>query len=403
MVFEDDVRGRNYSLSMDIWPEKRVVSGRQWILLEMGGNPTKGCKTFYLGVKGRDDLGYSRFRIYATPDQGVSQSPSNWSSQRELAVLPMPVGGGTTSGSGMYADGTRVPLSATPSAGYEFDGWYDPDSGQIFSASANMDYTVTGSDRTIFARFRPKAGAGTGGDAPAPFPVLAFTAAKAKVLDGAVYDAAGNVAGVIRLKVAKPNAKRRTTKVSGSVTLLDGKRRSLKAATAAVPADAPVAASAAVKGLGTLAVRIGDDGFSGTLGAYAVRSAKVGGRWSRGAGVSVAFSGGLPAGTLDSLLPDAVPVAAKGGKWAFAKAASVKLKKGALTVDTAKGRTNLSAMKLTYAPKTGLFKGSFKLYAIQGGKLKKFTAKVTGVVVEDSGAGVAKLAKPAATWSVAVE
>ncbi|MBP5509566.1 MAG: hypothetical protein J6Z49_01460, partial [Kiritimatiellae bacterium] len=113
--------------------------------------------------------------------------------------------------------------------------------------------------------------------------------------------------------------------------------------------------------------------------------------------------GGLPAGTLDSLLPDAVPVAAQGGKWAFAKAASVKLKKGALTVDTAKGRTNLSAMKLSYAPKTGLFKGSFKLYAIQGGKLKKFTAKVTGVVVEDAGAGVAKLAKPAATWSVAVE
>lgn len=30
-VFEDDVGGRNYSLSLDIWPEKKVVLGRQWI------------------------------------------------------------------------------------------------------------------------------------------------------------------------------------------------------------------------------------------------------------------------------------------------------------------------------------------------------------------------------------
>ncbi len=157
LVFEDDVKGRNYSLSMDIWPEKRVVSGRQWILLEMGGNPTKGCKTFYLGVKGRDEVGYSRFRIYATPDQGVSQRPSDWSSQRELAVLPVPIGSGTVSGSGMYASGTRVSLSAKPNAGYEFEGWYDLSSGQTFSTSANLSYTTTGSDKTIFARFRQKA------------------------------------------------------------------------------------------------------------------------------------------------------------------------------------------------------------------------------------------------------
>ena len=157
LVFEDDVKGRNYSLSMDIWPEKRVVSGRQWILLEMGGNPTKGCKTFYLGVKGRDEVGYSRFRIYATPDQGVSQNPSHWSNQRELYVLPIPIGGGATSGCGMYASGTRVSLSAKPNAGYEFEGWYDLSSGQTFSTSTNLSYTTTGSDKTIFARFRQKA------------------------------------------------------------------------------------------------------------------------------------------------------------------------------------------------------------------------------------------------------
>lgn len=44
--------------------------------------------------------------------------------------------------------------------------------------------------------------------------------------------------------------------------------------------------------------------------------------------------------------------------------------------------------------KTWSFQSSFKIYAVQKGKLKKHTVKVTDVVVEGSGAG---LAKPAAT------
>ena len=94
----------------------------------------------------------------------------------------------------------------------------------------------------------------------------------------------------------------------------------------------------------------------------------------------------------------------KNGKWAFAKAAGVKWakpKKGTilaiydeasgkgLVVDTSKGRTNLSGLKLAYTPKTGTFKGSFKVYAIQNGKLKKFTARVTGIVVNGTGYGIA--------------
>ncbi len=150
-VFEDDVGERNYSLSLDIWPEKKVVSGRQWILLEIGGNPTKGCKTFYLGLKGRDEAGYSRFRIYATPDQGVPQTPSSWSSQRELAVLPTPIGGGTTSGSGMYANGTQVTLSATAAKGYTFDKWSDGDTNPSRTV-------VVDANRVIYACFKEAEG-----------------------------------------------------------------------------------------------------------------------------------------------------------------------------------------------------------------------------------------------------
>ena len=118
----------------------------------------------------------------------------------------------------------------------------------------------------------------------------------------------------------------------------------------------------------------------------------------------------LPAGTVAELLPDGEPVIAKGGKWAFNKAAGVKLSKDKTSAerDTSKGKTNLSGLKLTYTPKTGLFKGTFKVYALEGAdgakKLKKYTVAVTGVVVDGKGVGQAAIKRPAAgPWVVAVE
>ena len=116
-------------------------------------------------------------------------------------------------------------------------------------------------------------------------------------------------------------------------------------------------------------------------------------------------SSGLPSS--EEFLPDGEPVIPKAGKWSFAKAASVKYAKDkktnqvGLVIDTKKG-TNLSAMKLTYTPKTGIFKGSFKIYAIQGGKLKKFTVKVIGMVVDGKGWGSASV-KKVGTWPVVIE
>ena len=278
-----------------------------------------------------------------------------------------------------------------------FDGWYTEEVGGMRIA----DTETVRSGMTYYAHWTPSVSGGGTEPAPDPTPqpdpdvASAWTAKKAVTLNGAVYDAAGNVAGVVQLKVAKPNAKKHNAKVSGSVTLLDGKKRTLKAAAFAVPADAPISANLSVKGLGTLSLVIGDDGFDGSVGAYTVAPAKVGGKWTRtDAAVYVAFGGAaLPAGTVESLLPDGEPVRAKGGKWAFDKAASIKYKKGALSGDNDPKKPNLSAMKLAYTPKTGLFKGSFKIYALQGGKLKKFTVKVTGVVVDGGGVGVAVLPK----------
>ena len=303
LVFEDDVKGRNYSLSMDIWPEKRVVSGRQWILLEMGGNPTKGCKTFYLGVKGRDDVGYSRFRIYATPDQGVSQNPSNWSSQRELAVLPMPIGGGTTSGSGMYANGTRVSLSAMPNVGYEFEGWYDKSNGLLIGTSVSIAYVTTGGDKTVFAKFRQKSAptptptptpepgpeptptpTPTPTPEPTPEPVVVpelydeteiagtVPTAAASVYDGYLVDAKGNVAGSIQVKVGKPG---KDGKAAVKATVMVGAaKKSLKAdgGKAAIAADGPT--SIRLVGGEACEVTLGAEGLSGTYGPYLIDGAR---------------------------------------------------------------------------------------------------------------------------------
>jgi hypothetical protein len=236
----------------------------------------------------------------------------------------------------------------------------------------------------------------------------AWTAKKAATLNGALYGSDCNVAGVVQLKVAKPTTKKgvTTAKVSGYVMLMDGKRKSVKSVKVEVPNGGPITVAATVKDLGTLTATIGDDGFTGTVGGYSVQTASVGGSWTKsGTAVAVDFAGGsaLPDGTIAELLPNGEPVLAKGGKWAFEKSASVKLKNGALVGTDDPKKPNLSAMKLAYAPKTGIFKGSFKIYAVQGGKLKNFSVKVNGFVVEGTGCGRATLAKPQSSWSVSVE
>ena len=233
--------------------------------------------------------------------------------------------------------------------------------------------------------------------------VASYDVPKAVALPGVVYDG-GDVAGVVELKLGKVSKGK--GKVSGSFTGLNGKKFTIRAVNVTgIDGTAPVSVSLDVKGYGKMSLTIGGKQFAGSMGKYHVQSGAVGGNWSKvGAKVYVeAVSASLPSGTLVNLLPDGEPVGTKVGKWKFDKAASVKWtkpKKGTalseyydkdsgkdLIIDTSKGKTNLSGLKLTYTSKTGQFKGSFKVYAIQGRKLKKFTVKVIGVVVDGKGAG----------------
>lgn len=89
-----------------------------------------------------------------------------------------------------------------------------------------------------------------------------------------------------------------------------------------------------------------------------------------------------------SLLPTSF-VFGGGSRWSFDKAGRVKLVSGEI-VDTAES-ANPSGLKLSYAARTGAFKGSFKAYALMGGKLKKYSVAVSGLMVGDKGFGAAAI------------
>lgn len=103
--------------------------------------------------------------------------------------------------------------------------------------------------------------------------------------------------------------------------------------------------------------------------------------------------GGAP--VVKRLLPVNVDMAVG---WAVAKAASVKIDGNGIISYGA----NPAQVKLKYAPKTGLFTGSFVIHTLANGKLKKTKATVNGAVVDGVGRGTA-VAKGVGAWPVAID
>ena len=289
--------------------------------------------------------------------------------------------------------------------GWEFAGWATSVDGEVVYADGQRVAVTSG--QTLYARWAEIV-AGR----------LNVGFAKAQTVLGALYGRDGVPVGIVQVKVGKIS-KKGVVKISAIATLLvDGKSKKVTAKAvnvdvAATSAAAPVKVAFKAP-IGVMAFEMEADGtFTLKNASYVMAEKKLGGDWTRaGARVYVdATSAALPQGTIKKLLPDGEPVIPKTGKWSFAKAATVKwtkLKKGAerpeiydeasgkgLIVYDAKGKTNLSGLKLTYTPKTGIFKGSFKIYVIQGGKLKKITVKVTGMVVDGKGWGSAAVPKGA--------
>ena len=302
-----------------------------------------------------------------------------------------------------------LPQCAFSRSGYVFTGWRVVNACSYYSyplqpGEAIEIYGGCG-DFDLTAQWRK---ADTGGED-------VYKTMKAQSLGGLLYDAEGEIAGSVLLKVGKPNAKTGKTKISGSVTMLNGAKKSITAKTVSMSSDGTVDTSVSVKDLGTANIEVEDGAFYGDLDDYTIEPADVGGAWGgAAANVSVEiddlsmFSGEVQ----EDLLPYEVSASVSRGKWSFSKAASVKLAKPKggtekqLVVNTKAG-SNLSGLKLTYTPSKGTFKGSFKIYEIRtaGGKktLKKHSVRVSGIVVNGEGYGIATLNNPAVSWAVKVE
>lgn len=96
----------------------------------------------------------------------------------------------------------------------------------------------------------------------------------------------------------------------------------------------------------------------------------------------------------DSLLPSDVPVTVSGTRWQTPKADRVKFvaKDAAYEVLTERG--NPSGLTLAAKPGLGTFRGRFKVFAVtEAGKSKKYTATVTGAVLDGAGYGTATIKK----------
>ena len=109
-------------------------------------------------------------------------------------------------------------------------------------------------------------------------------------------------------------------------------------------------------------------------------------------GKSAALWQQIPGTVLTDYLPDGMAVTQSGAKWTLPKTGKVQKAKDG-TIDSSKLGDNPSALKLTYKAKDGSFKGSFKVYADNGGKLKATTVNVTGVVINGVGYGTATIKK----------
>ena len=134
--------------------------------------------------------------------------------------------------------------------------------------------------------------------------------------------------------------------------------------------------------IGEMAFAMSADGtFSLDNTNYAMVKASVGGALKggeRGTFSLESFDLAVAGELQQDLLPYEESFTVVNGKWRFPK--------------------NSSSLKLTYTAKTGIFKGSFKAFALEekNGRQKsaKYTVKVIGLVVDGTGHGEASCTRP---------
>ena len=250
--------------------------------------------------------------------------------------------------------------------------------------------------------------------------------ARVQTVTGAavIFDKAYSRVGTMQVKAGKVNKKHGTLRVSAVATLLvDGRVRRFTASGVLAALDAqgriPPVTLTFKEPIGAMTLEMSPDGlFTFKNPIYAMASATVGGALrggERGTFRLASCNLAVPGEVQYDLLPYEEAFEVVGGKWKFAKAATVKWTKSRETgefvrvVDVSRNKTNRSSLKINYAAKTGIFKGSFKAYVLEDARngkkrLKKYSVNVAGFVLD--GVGIGKAIGRQSTggpWPVTVE
>lgn len=246
--------------------------------------------------------------------------------------------------------------------------------------------------------------------------VSGIAVGKSIEVPGCIMDYQGKVTGILALKLSGLGKK--GCRLNATATDLLGKSILMKSKVEDISGGAADLKLKFFSRGRSLQITLGKDtagnpAFTGWFANDVVTSAQIGGALEREAEFSFpeGHPASLPQGAVEQgLLPSGERVGMDGGKWVCAKAAQVNWKKagaaggGAWVVDGGKSdaeKRSPSGLKLKYRPRKGTFTGSYKAYVVKDGRGRKTTVKVTGVVVNGVGYGVATV-KDAAPWRILV-
>ena len=326
---------------------------------------------------GKLSAGTHTFKLVADSVDGVAESDEGNNTYIKTVtvgaasyVVTFNANGGTGSTTRTVEYGKAIGALPTPTrSGYTFAGWFTAASG----GTKVLATTVVPGNATYYAHWTKNDAFTLSG---------AYVADKARVFSGAAYYSSAAV-GVISLKIGKAN-KKGVFKVSGTLTTIDGKKCSMRAVTATTTGGVVAIKDITVKGVGTLTLKLAVNGFTGTLSnGWTARTANVT-DFRKG---DVMFALDPYPTSINGVLvrTEYLPMKLKGvydgKKITFSKAGRVSYKKGHFEVSKG-GEGNPSALKLTLTPKTGIVKGSFRIYTFNGRSLKGVSAKVTGFLVD---------------------
>ena len=273
--------------------------------------------------------------------------------------------------------------------------YYQSGEGDVFSGLwIEIDQTA----------FIAKPGTSGGGSRPKPPSDIPIPQAwrKAHTLYGAVWSRWGDFVGTIAVKCGKANRYGKA-KVSADLTYLEGGKVKLAAQTVDVSSgDAELSwPDAEISSL-----QVDGDTFSCSGRDVSGGQEEIGGAVTRDAYFPFWYVPDEINGTAVLYPFEDEPFRMDGNRWVFAKKASMKWEKakcvdgwcttngpGSWRVDTSRGRTNISGLKLSYSPRNGTFRGSFTVYLWADGG-KKLGVTVKGVVVQGRAYAVALFKQP---------